>query len=84
MPAISEMEMAIAASPPQVRACSGVQTIRTPAELDRLEGVWERLAAHGSPVSDFGYALGPKVFRTDNVCIYSPPAARRRRPSRHW
>ena len=56
MPAISEMEMAIAASPPQVRACSGVQTIRTPAELDRLEGVWERLAAHGSPVSDFGYA----------------------------
>jgi CelD/BcsL family acetyltransferase involved in cellulose biosynthesis len=53
---ISEMDMAVAGSPANVRVRRGVQTIGTLAELDRIESAWERLAADRNPVSDFAYA----------------------------
>jgi CelD/BcsL family acetyltransferase involved in cellulose biosynthesis len=49
-------DMAIAGSPANVRVHRGVQTIRTLAELDRIESAWERLAADRNPVTDFAYA----------------------------
>jgi CelD/BcsL family acetyltransferase involved in cellulose biosynthesis len=53
---ISEVDMAIAETPANVRACRGIQTVRTLAEFDRIESAWERLAADRNPVSDFAYA----------------------------
>lgn len=50
------MDMALAGSPANVRARSGVQTIRGMAGLDRIESAWERLAADRNPVWDFAYA----------------------------
>ena len=56
MPALSEMDLAIAGSPVKVRVRHAVQAIRTLAELDRIASGWERLAAGRNPVSDFAYA----------------------------
>jgi len=56
MPAVSEMDLAIAGSPVEARARREVQAIRTLAGLDRIASGWERLAADRNPVSDFAYA----------------------------
>jgi CelD/BcsL family acetyltransferase involved in cellulose biosynthesis len=56
MPAVSEMDLAIAGSPVEARARREVQAIRTLAGLDRIASGWERLAANRNPVSDFAYA----------------------------
>ena len=56
MTALSEMDVAIAGSTANARVRRGVQTIRTPADLDRIASAWERLAADRNPVSDFAYA----------------------------
>jgi len=53
---MSEMDVAIAGIPANVRVPRGVQTIRTLADLDRIVSTWERMAADRNPVSDFAYA----------------------------
>jgi CelD/BcsL family acetyltransferase involved in cellulose biosynthesis len=50
------MDLTIAGSQATGRARRGVQVVRTPAELDRLEYAWERMAADRNPVTDFAYA----------------------------
>jgi len=56
MPALSQMDAAIAGSPVNVLVRPEVQVIRTLAELDRMASGWERLAANRNPVLDFAHA----------------------------
>jgi CelD/BcsL family acetyltransferase involved in cellulose biosynthesis len=56
MPAITEMEIAIAGRPAQPRVGGAVRIIRECTELSRIAPAWERLAADRNPVMDFAYA----------------------------
>ena len=56
MTALSEMDAAFAESPARSRVQHRVQTIRTPADLDRIESAWDLMAVGRNPVSGFAYA----------------------------
>ncbi len=53
---MSPLDATLAAASPDPRVPPGVETLRTPAALDRMASAWRRLAAGRNPVTDFAYA----------------------------